>query len=93
MMRLPACISTGISQFQVVQHARDPDYHRPYIDIRYIRKDGTSWEGRRWGVATPGENVTRDAPNFGEGRKVAFRVCLQVSYWPDPCSSWEVGYA
>lgn len=43
-------------------------------------------QGTHWGVTNIGTAVKFDH-NPGEGRKVAFRVCVQVDHQPDPCSS------
>ncbi|MCI4066003.1 hypothetical protein MRQ36_27020 [Micromonospora sp. R77] len=69
---------------------------RPYLEYKYIRIDGTVQEGTHWGLSDVGKPVSWDH-NFGEGRAVAFRVCVQVTYGWDPCSDddgqWTVGYA
>ncbi|MFG1955422.1 hypothetical protein [Micromonospora sp. NPDC048830] len=71
--------------------------NRPYLEYKYIRIDGTVQEGTHWGVSSIGTTVPFDH-NFGEGRKVAFRVCVQVDFGWDPCSDdadgqWTIGYA
>lgn len=66
--------------------------HRPYLDYRYVRVDGTTQTGRHRGVSRVGMHMLFDH-NFGEGRGVWFRVCVQVSWAFDPCSGWSVGYA
>ncbi|MFF8279587.1 hypothetical protein ACF05T_26275 [Streptomyces lateritius] len=70
---------------------------RPYLDYKYIRKDGTLQEATHWGVSNVGYTMKFDH-NFGEGRKVAFRLCVQNTYGWDDCTDdadgqWEVGYA
>ncbi|MGN9775053.1 hypothetical protein ACTMS0_04640 [Micromonospora sp. H33] len=71
--------------------------NRPYLEYVYIRKDGTTQTGTHWGLGDVGNTVYFDH-NFGEGRAVAFRVCVQVDYEWDPCSHeedevWAIGYA
>jgi hypothetical protein len=77
---------------------RDSYGNRAYMEYKYIRKDGTAQEGSHWGLSTVDKTVVFNH-NFGEGRKVAFRVCVQVDLGFDPCSgdddgaNWAVGYA
>ena len=58
---------------------------RPYLEYRYVRKDGTQRAGVHRGSATVGETVRFDH-DFGEGRTVTFRVCVL-----DSCSGTELG--
>lgn len=64
---------------------------RTYLEYKYIKVNGQLQEGTHHGVSTVGVPVTFDH-NFGEGRAVAFRVCVEDSFW-DPCSDWATGYA
>ncbi|MFF8846281.1 hypothetical protein ACF08N_26795 [Streptomyces sp. NPDC015127] len=70
---------------------------RSYLEYKYIRKDGTLQEGTHWGVSDIGYTMKFDH-NFGEGRKVVFRLCVQNTYGWDDCTDdadgqWETGYA
>lgn len=55
-------------------------------------------KGTHWGTSSVDNPVAFDH-NFGENRKVAFRVCVQVDWSFDPCSGdddgrgWTIGYA
>jgi hypothetical protein len=66
---------------------------RAYLQFKYIRADGTFQGGEHWGSAVAGSAVVFDH-DFGEGRKVLFRVCS--GSW---CSgtaggeNWTAGYA
>jgi hypothetical protein len=79
--------STGDS-FAVTRRAGAGE--RPYVEYRYVRKDGTLREGTHWGSGTVGETVRFDH-NFGEGRTVTFRVCMRAGHGPDACSGTEFG--
>lgn len=91
-----AFFDSGGDNFRLTK--RDSYGNRAYMEYKYIRKDGTAKEGSHWGVSTVDKTVVFNH-NFGEGRKVAFRVCVQVDYEFDPCSgsddgaNWTVGYA
>ncbi|WP_328469481.1 hypothetical protein OHA21_01955 [Actinoplanes sp. NBC_00393] len=70
---------------------------RVYLEYEYIRKNGTVQEATHWGSGTVGETVRFDH-NFGEGRRVTFRVCVHVENSFDPCSgndreNWTIGHA
>ena len=77
---------------------RDSYGNRAYMEYKYVRKDGTTQEGSHWGLSTVDKTVVFNH-NFGEGRAVAFRVCVQVDFGFDPCSgtddgaNWTTGYA
>ncbi|MCM2388290.1 hypothetical protein [Streptomyces albipurpureus] len=64
---------------------------RTYLEYKYIKINGQLQEGTHHGVSAVGVPVTFDH-NFGEGRAVKFRICVEDSFW-DPCSEWETGYA
>jgi hypothetical protein len=64
---------------------------RMYLEYKYIKINGQLQEGTHHGVSAVGVPVTFDH-NFGEGRKVVFRVCVE-DFGFDPCSDWETGYA
>lgn len=87
--------STGDS-FTVTNRAAIGD--RPYLEYRYVRKDGTLREGTHWGSDVVGETVRFDH-DFGEKRTVTFRVCLRATRGLDRCSAtdfgenWTVGHA
>jgi hypothetical protein len=67
--------------------SRNPDHNRAYVKYDYTRVNGERVSGLVWGLARPGSTVRVKAPSFGEGRDVDFRVCVQVDWWSDPCSS------
>lgn len=81
----------GADRFEVTKVSHTVG-HRAYVEYKYIRVDGTVQEGQHWGVSRVGVAVPFDH-NFAKDRKVAFRVCVQVSLGFDPCSDWEIGYA
>ncbi|BBH68836.1 hypothetical protein ACTI_55210 [Actinoplanes sp. OR16] len=66
---------------------------RAYMQYKYIRKDGGFQSGEHWGLAETSGAVVFDH-DFGEGRKVLFRVCVG-----DLCSAtgdqenWTIAYA
>ncbi|MFF9870427.1 hypothetical protein ACF1G0_34510 [Streptomyces sp. NPDC013953] len=64
---------------------------RTYLEYKYIKVNGQPQEGTHHGVSAVGVPVTFDH-NFGEGRKVVFRICVE-DIFQDPCSDWETGYA
>ena len=63
-----------------------------YNEYRYIRIDGTVQEGIEYNNLGNGSCVTYDH-NFGEGRSVTFRACVDVPWVLDTCSGWKVGVA
>ncbi|MEU8244367.1 hypothetical protein AB0C07_39435 [Actinoplanes missouriensis] len=86
--------STG-DAFHVTKQSADGG--RAYVQYRYIRVDGTFQSGTHRGRDTVGVTVTFDH-DFGEGRKVLFRVCVEAP-GDDYCSgtgdgeNWTIGYA
>jgi hypothetical protein len=88
--------STG-DTFAVTKRAATDD--RPYLEYRYVRKDGTLREGTHWGSVVTAETVRFDH-DFGEKRTVTFRVCVRAAARAsDLCSAtdfgenWTVGHA
>ncbi|WP_229075964.1 hypothetical protein [Actinoplanes sp. DH11] len=71
---------------------------RPYLEYRYLRLDGSLQTGVHHGLDTVDAIVTFDH-DFGEGRKVMFRVCVTATRGADLCSAagdgqnWAAGYA
>lgn len=64
-----------------------------YNEYKYVRKDGTLQHDREYNQLGSGTCVTYDH-DFGEGRTVTFRACLDLpSVVPDSCTDWEVGIA
>ncbi|WP_405984261.1 hypothetical protein [Streptomyces sp. NBC_00872] len=58
--------------------------HDAYADL---------YEGSEWVASLSQVGIPVDFNhNFGEGRKVELRVCVEDA-WFDPCSDWETGYA
>jgi hypothetical protein len=49
---------------------------RAYLEYRYVRTDGTVQTGTHWVGRQAGESA-RFAHDFGEGRKITFRVCVE----------------
>jgi hypothetical protein len=71
---------------------------RPYLEYRYVRIDGTLQTGTHQGATEVGAAV-RFPHDFGEGRRVTFRVCVTGAHGFNPCSgtddgeNWTIGIA
>jgi hypothetical protein len=63
-----------------------------YNEYKYIRIDGTVQHDVEYNNGGSGTCATYDH-NFGEGRSVTFRACLDVPYFVDTCGGWRVGIA
>jgi hypothetical protein len=66
------------------------DGGRVYLEYRYVRTDGTLQAGTHRGGGEAGETV-RFAHDFGEGRKVTFRVCVEGERAFNACSATDDG--
>ncbi|MFE4832073.1 hypothetical protein [Streptomyces sp. NPDC056672] len=64
---------------------------RAYMEWEYTTVAGNFRTGRHNRLSQVGIPVDFNH-NFGEGRKVELRVCVEDA-WFDPCSDWETGYA
>ncbi|GAA2706740.1 hypothetical protein Apa02nite_032690 [Actinoplanes palleronii] len=77
---------------------RSADGGRAYLEFRYVRVDGTVQTGRHQGPATADASVSF-GHDFGEGRRLTFRVCVTEEHGFNPCSgtadgeNWTVAYA
>ncbi|MEU4695053.1 hypothetical protein [Actinoplanes sp. NPDC023714] len=66
---------------------------RAYLQYKYIRTDGTFQGGEHWGLAEAGGTVVFDH-DFGEGRKVLFRVCAgALCSGTSSGENWTIAYA
>ncbi|WP_433308793.1 hypothetical protein ACQP0U_18805 [Micromonospora sp. CA-269861] len=64
-----------------------------YNEYKYIRKDGSLQHDLEYNGLGSGTCASYDH-DFGEGRSVTFRACLDMpGIIPDPCSNWAVGVA
>ena len=67
--------------------------NRIYVDFKYTRKDGTHQHSKDVGTQEPNTWSGKKDHNFGEGRVVKFRACIQVDGEPDYCGGWKKAYA
>lgn len=70
----------------------DFDLFQSYVEYTYIRKDGSLQRGQHYNPGDRGDCATW-AHNFGEGRPVQFRSCVDYSVGIDPCDRWREGIA
>jgi hypothetical protein len=63
---------------------------RAYLEYRYVRTDGTPQTGTHRGGRQAGDAVRFDH-DFGEGRKITFRVCVEGEYAFNACSGTDNG--
>ncbi|MEV8440796.1 hypothetical protein AB0425_25755 [Actinosynnema sp. NPDC051121] len=63
-----------------------------YVDYQYVRIDGSLQTGSHFVTTGDGTCGTWDH-NFGEGRTVNFRACVEIWPYPDICDDWRVGIA
>ncbi|TYK52602.1 hypothetical protein [Actinomadura decatromicini] len=70
----------------------DYDLFTAYVDYSYIRKDGSVQKGKHYNPGGRGDCATFDH-DFGEGRPVQFRSCVDVPIGIDPCDRWREGIA
>ncbi|MGW5852768.1 hypothetical protein ACWFQ8_33520 [Streptomyces sp. NPDC055254] len=69
------------------------DTFQPYVEYKYIRKNGSLQQEEHWNGNGDGTCVTWDH-DFGEGRSVTFRACVGIPGVPiDPCDDWKIGIA
>lgn len=70
-----------------------PDGYLSYMDFEYVRKDGSVQHGTHYNPGNNGDCATWNH-NFGEGRTVWFRSCVDViAPFPDTCDRWRTGVA
>jgi hypothetical protein len=64
-----------------------------YMDYQYVRLDGSLQTGTHYNPGSAGECTDYDH-NFGEGRTVWFRACVDWP-WPfdDECDRWRTATA
>jgi hypothetical protein len=70
----------------------DYDFFQSYVEYVYIRKDGSVQRGQHFNAGNEGDCATWDH-DFGEGRAVQFRSCVNVPVGIDPCDNWRQGIA
>lgn len=63
-----------------------------YVDYNYVRKDGSYQEGAHFVTSGNGTCGTFDH-DFGEGRVVNFRACVEIFPYTDICADWKAGVA
>ncbi|MEV6302922.1 hypothetical protein AB0M02_26140 [Actinoplanes sp. NPDC051861] len=68
---------------------------RVFVEYRYVRKDGSLQTGTHWGPDAVGGTARFDH-DFGEGRAVEFRVCVEAAglcSGTDEGENWTKGHA
>jgi hypothetical protein len=68
------------------------DGYNAYVDYTYVRIDGSYQTGTHFVTTGNGTCGTFDH-DFGEGRPVNFRACVQFPLGVDPCDTWRVALA
>ncbi|MEV8440795.1 hypothetical protein AB0425_25750 [Actinosynnema sp. NPDC051121] len=67
------------------------DFFQVYNEYKYIRVDGSVQHDKEYVNTGDGTCATYDH-NFGEGRSVTFRACVETPIY-DSCHPWVVGIA
>ena len=71
----------------------EPDGLIAYVAFEYVRIDGSLQTGSHYNPGSSGD-CTQWNHNFGEGRTVRFRSCVDQPAWlTDTCDRWRSGVA
>ena len=68
------------------------DGYNVYADYTYVRIDGSYQTGTHY-LSTGNNTCKTYDHDFGEGRIVNFRACVDRAILPDDCDDWRVGIA